>query len=83
MSEQRVKTELQKPVTLDNKDENFSRFVKRGQVIHIHNEASVFCGVERRSLVCKDMPFHTSAALRVLKNAAHGHRPTLVQGCVF
>lgn len=42
MSVQRVETEPPKPVTLDNRDETFSRFVKRGQVIQR------FCGVERR-----------------------------------
>lgn len=40
---QRVETESQQSVTLDNEDETFSsRFVKRGQIIHINNEASIF-----------------------------------------
>lgn len=76
MSEQRVKTELRKPVTLDNKDETFSRFVKRGQIIHIHNEASVFAewkGGLSFVKICRFIPQRRSGSLKMQHTATGQH----------
>lgn len=76
MSVQREETDPQKPVTLDNKDENFSRFVKRGQVIHIHNEASVFAewkGGQSFVKICHFIPQRRSRSLKMQHTATGQH----------
>lgn len=76
MSVQRVETEPPKPVTLDNRDETFSRFVRRGQVIHINNEASVFAewkGGNSFLKICHFIPQRRSGSLKMQRTATGQH----------
>lgn len=75
-SVQRGETEPLRPVTFDNRDETFSRFVKREQVIHINNEASVFAewkGGYSFEKICHFIPQRRSGSLKMQRTATGQH----------